>query len=30
MKIMWFWQCRQDVGMFDEEEYKRIHEIYID
>lgn len=30
MKIMWCWRCRQDVGMLDEEEYKRIHEIYID
>lgn len=28
MRIMWCWRCRQDVGMLDEEEYKRIHKIY--
>ncbi|AEV68698.1 hypothetical protein ABCY62_02610 [Acetivibrio clariflavus] len=30
MKIMWCWRCRQEVGMLDEEEYKRIHTIYIE
>lgn len=28
MKEMWCWRCKQDVMMLDEEEYKRVNDLY--